>query len=190
MPNKSIYIKEEDMPVFDRAVEVFGSSLSAIIADSVKKRLQDAEASGELDMAHQSITVGTWGGNDLPNDEDNLRKVGFKGRLVGAFKESLDRGRQGTRRRIWKAYLTQKGKGLIWCKYETQWQGERDMADYMITDPASPDEYFTPKYLTDVIDPANESIDTTPLAGAPVPLAIQSALREAVIGDSEEFLDV
>jgi len=187
MPNKSIYVKEEDMPVFDRAVEVFGSSLSAIIADSVKKRLQDAEASGELDMAHQSIMVGTLGGVDRPDDEDNLRKVGFKGRMVGAFKESLDRGRQGTRRRIWKAYLTQKGKGLIWCKYETQWQGE---ADYMITDPTAPAEYFMPKYMADVIDPANESIDQTPLFGAPVPLAIQSALREAVIGDSEEFLDV
>lgn len=52
-----------------------------------------------------------------------------------------------------------------------------------------PDEYFTPKNLIGVIDPANESIDQTPLVGAPVPLAILSALREEVIGDSEEFID-
>jgi len=48
MPPKTIYVKAEDLPVFERAEELGGDSLSAVIAEALKRFVErkEAEAAG------------------------------------------------------------------------------------------------------------------------------------------------
>lgn len=40
MPNKTIYIKDSDLPVWDRAQEELGESISSVFVDYLKERLE------------------------------------------------------------------------------------------------------------------------------------------------------
>ncbi len=40
MPNKMIYVSEADLPIFERAQELAGSSLSAVIARALRLFVQ------------------------------------------------------------------------------------------------------------------------------------------------------
>jgi len=48
MPNKTIYIRKEDLPIFEEAEKLGGDSLSAVIAEAVKRfvSVKKAEAGG------------------------------------------------------------------------------------------------------------------------------------------------
>ena len=57
MPAKTIYVKEEDLPIFERAEELGGDSLSGIIATSLKRFVAAKEAEGKGIREH-TLTVG------------------------------------------------------------------------------------------------------------------------------------
>lgn len=40
MPNKTIYIKESDLPIWDRAQQEIGESVSSVFVDCLKERLE------------------------------------------------------------------------------------------------------------------------------------------------------
>ena|SRR5208282_5077120 len=53
MPNKTIYIKDSDVPLWDRAQKELGESISSAFVDYLKERLETAAKrykGGELDM--------------------------------------------------------------------------------------------------------------------------------------------
>src|SRR4030088_2472997 len=39
MPNKTIYVKDSDLPLFDQAQELLGESVSSMFADFLKERV-------------------------------------------------------------------------------------------------------------------------------------------------------
>ncbi len=55
MPNKTIYIKDSDLPIWDRAQQELGESVSSIFVDSLRERLEaealrkKAKRSGRID---------------------------------------------------------------------------------------------------------------------------------------------
>jgi len=57
MPNKTIYVRDEDIKVFEQAEELGGDSLSAVIAEALRRfvAVKQAEAQG---MAEHTLEVG------------------------------------------------------------------------------------------------------------------------------------
>lgn len=57
MPNKTIYVAERDLPVYDRAQEVAGGNLSAAITQALQRYLEVNEAD-DHDLSEVSVSVG------------------------------------------------------------------------------------------------------------------------------------
>ena len=140
MPNKTIYIREEDLPIFEEAEKLGGDSLSAVIAEAVKRfvSVKKAEAGG---MEEHNLTAGTL--RSVGNDD--IRQIRFVGRLLAEADvyhgQTNDRRDRGTNYRI---YQTQAGKILVWWKNWTRWDGENDLLDYAVFDtlPGYDDEVY------------------------------------------------
>ncbi len=132
MPQKMIYIKDEDLPIFEQAEELGGDSLSAVIAEALKRFVaaKQAEAQGMEEFTLEAGIIRPAGQGD-----DDLRKVRFVGRLLAEGEtfhgQGSDRRDRGMLCRI---YQTKAGKILIWWKNWSRWQGENDLLDYAVLD--------------------------------------------------------
>lgn len=69
MPNKMIYVAEDDLPIFDRARELAGGSLSAVIARALRQFVQTEEA-----RAYQA---------NAARQENEVMRQSFRGRKLG-----------------------------------------------------------------------------------------------------------
>lgn len=130
MPNKNIYIRKEDLEIFEKAEKLGGDSISAIIAEALQKyvEIKEAELAG---MQEQTLTVGIF----RPRGEDDTRKIKFVGRLLaegtvytGQTSSRDDRGI------TYKVYQTKAGKIIIFWRKWSRWERENDYADYNIFD--------------------------------------------------------
>ncbi len=140
MPNKTIYVREEDLPVFEEAEKLGGDSLSAVIAQAVKRFVQVKRA--ELfGMQEYTLSVGVL----RSQGDDDTRKVRFVGRLLaeaevltGQTSDRKDRGK------YFRIYQTKAGKVLVWWRNWTRWDGENDLLDYAVFDtlPGYDDEVY------------------------------------------------
>jgi len=130
MPNKTIYVREEDLPVFEEAEKLGGDSLSAVIAQAVKRFVQvkRAEVQG---MKEHALTVGAL----RSQGADDTRKVRFVGRKLAEADvyhgQTSDRRDRGT---VYQIYQTKAGKILVWWKRWSRWEGESDLLDYVVMD--------------------------------------------------------
>ena len=130
MPNKTIYVKDEDLNLFEEAEKLGGESLSGVIAEALR-RFVDVKKSEAQGLQEFTLSVGTW----RFRGDDNLRKVRFTGRLLAEAEvltgQTSDRRDRGT---DYKIYQTQAGKVLVWWKNWTRWERENDTADYAVLD--------------------------------------------------------
>ena len=133
MPNKTIYVREEDLPVFEEAERLGGDSLSGIIAEALRRfvAVKRAEMFG---MREHALPVGIL----CSQGDDDTRKVRFVGRLLaeaevltGQTSSRSSRDDQGT---DYKIYQTQAGRVLVWWKRWTRWEGGSDFLDYAVMD--------------------------------------------------------
>lgn len=62
MPNKTIYVTEDDLPIFERAQELAGNNLSATIAQALKRfiRAEEAKRAGFQEVAVKIGENGTY----------------------------------------------------------------------------------------------------------------------------------
>ena len=89
MPNKTIYVSQGDLPLFQRAQELAGDNLSAAISAALKRYVDIEEGKGEgYDDVH--VRVGTGKG----------RKVRFTAILLGEWANSNNSGFE--RFRVWR----------------------------------------------------------------------------------------
>jgi len=140
MPNKTIYVREEDLPVFEEAEKLGGNSLSAVIAQAVKRFVQvkRAESGG---MEEYTLTAGTL----RTEGADDIKQVRFVGRKLAEADvytgQTSDRRDRGT---VYQIYQTKAGKVLVWWKRWSCWEGENDYADYAVMDqlPGYDDDIF------------------------------------------------
>ncbi len=50
MPNKTIYVKDSDLPMWERAQEKLGESISSVFVECLKERLEtEARKRGKID---------------------------------------------------------------------------------------------------------------------------------------------
>lgn len=89
MPNRTIYVSEDDQPLYQRAQELAGGNLSAAITSALKRYVEaeDARATGFEDVV---VKVGFGAG----------RKVRFSGILLGEWFES--QGERFGHYRVWR----------------------------------------------------------------------------------------
>lgn len=64
MPKKTIYVRDEDLPLWTEAQKELGQSLSAMFADCLRERLQKARIAGSKTM--DKITIVQWNEEDDP----------------------------------------------------------------------------------------------------------------------------
>ena len=130
MANKTIYVKDEDLQIFEEAERLGGDSLSGIIAEALRRfvAVKRAELYG---MREHALTVGVL----RSQGADDVRKVRFVGRKLAEAEvltgQTSSRDDRGTCYRI---YQTKAGKILIWWKQWTRWERENDYADYAVMD--------------------------------------------------------
>lgn len=130
MPNKTIYVKESDLPLFEKAEALAGENLSSTIAEALRRFVEAEEAKGE-GLTEQEIEVGVFSSQG----SDDTRKIKFIGKKIadatvfsGQTSDGKDRGTD------YALYLTKKGKFLLHRKYWSCWQGEDGDASYSICD--------------------------------------------------------
>ena len=128
MPNKTIYVREEDLPVFEEAEKLGGDSLSAVIAEAVKRFVAVKRAEGQ-GMEEHNLTAGTL----RAVGDDDIRTIRFVGRLLAEATvysgQTSDRRDRGT---CYRVYQTRAGKILVWWEKWSRWEGENDVTDYAV----------------------------------------------------------
>lgn len=143
MANKTIYVKDEDLQVFEEAEKLGGDSLSSIIAEALRRFVATKRAE-QQGMQEYTLSVGIL----RSQGDDDTRKVRFVGRLLaeaevltGQTSSRSSRDDQGT---DYKIYQTQAGRILVWWKRWTRWEGGSDFLDYAVFDalPGYDDEIY------------------------------------------------
>ncbi|MFC4374015.1 EXLDI protein [Nocardia halotolerans] len=97
MPNKTIYVSDDDLPVFQRAQELVGGNLSSTVVSALRRLIELAEGR-EAGLEEVVLQVG----------RDGVRQVRFQGALLGEWHEAGDK--QALRQQV---YRTRKGKLLL-----------------------------------------------------------------------------
>ncbi|WP_461369606.1 hypothetical protein [Candidatus Darwinibacter acetoxidans] len=130
MPNKTIYVRDEDISLFEEAERLGGDSLSGIITEALRRfvAVKRAEMFG---MREHALPVGVL----RSQGDDDIRQIRFVGRLLAEAEVLTDqtspRDRDG-RGTDYKIYQTQAGRILVWWKRWTRWEGGSDFLDYAV----------------------------------------------------------
>ena len=130
MPNKTIYVRDEDLQVYEDAEKLGGDSLSSVIAEALRRfvDVKRAEAQG---MDEHHLEVGIFRGSGT----SDLRRVRFVGRQLAAGGKYSGQTSSGDDRGVvYGIYQTRAGKILIWWKHWSRWENENDTADYAVKD--------------------------------------------------------
>ncbi len=169
MPKTSIYIRDEDVEMFERARELAGEEgLSKVVASTVKLyvRIKEAEKDG---MEEIRLGIGV---------DDNTEEIAFIGKLIAEY--TKDRGENIDRKDRWtdyKVYLTSKGYLLLYKEHGSCWQGECTRREYKTFRGLGEFEDATTR------EPGDDDY-------VYIPEAVIGQVREAVCGDKATFLDI
>jgi EXLDI family protein len=106
VPNRTIYVSEDDQPLFKRAQELAGDNLSAAISNALKRyvEVEDARAAGFDEII---VKVGVGAG----------RKVRFSGILLGEWMDS-----RNERFEHYRVYRGKAGKFAVHVEHSASWQ--------------------------------------------------------------------
>jgi EXLDI family protein len=110
MPNKTIYVADADLPLFERAQALAGGNLSAALAQAVRRYLAGSEPATESGVV---VKV---------NEGGLTSKKRFRGKLVAHQKvRTLD----GKREVAYRVYHTEKGRYAVWSRTAPDWNGTK-----------------------------------------------------------------
>jgi hypothetical protein len=109
MANKTIYIADEDTPIFQRAQEVAGESISKVIVQALRQYLVQKDLEG-TELKECEAMAGVHDGFGL-----RVEKVRFIGRLLSTVKSGTEYGEESY---TFTLYYTRKGKFLLQVRTE------------------------------------------------------------------------
>ncbi len=112
MPNKTIYVADDDLPVYQRAQDLAGGNLSAAIGRALRRFVEVEEGRRE---GYEEITVQVGQGAG--------RKVRFSGVLLGQWGHST-----GKRVEMFRVYRSRTAKFVLHVNRSPDWSwtGESD----------------------------------------------------------------
>jgi EXLDI family protein len=105
VPNKTIYVSDDDLPLYQRAQEISGGNLSAAIAAAIRRYVEVEEGRRE---GYDEITVKVGAGAG--------RKVRFSGVLLGEWGHSTS-----TRSERLRVYRSRTGKFVVHIERSPEW---------------------------------------------------------------------
>jgi EXLDI family protein len=105
VPNKTIYVSDGDLPVYQRAQELAGGNLSAAIASALR-RYVDVEEGRREGFDEITVRVGPGRG----------RKVRFTGILLGEWASS-----SSNRYEVFRIYRSRSGKFVLHTDRTPEW---------------------------------------------------------------------
>jgi len=120
LPNKTIYIREEDREQWEKAKELAGGSLSALLSRGIHEFVTRKEA--EMEEMKQ-IIVKTY------DREKGFANKSFVGRWLLKDIESNEETLPEEKSRYWSIALTQKGRIAI---YTEDWVSQRQVSSELI----------------------------------------------------------
>jgi len=106
MPNKTIYVSDDDLPLYQRAQELAGGNLSAALARALRRFVEVEEGRRE---GYDEITVQVGHGGVG-------RKQRFSGVLLGEWGHST-----GSRVEEFRVYRTRMGKFVVHINRSPDW---------------------------------------------------------------------
>jgi EXLDI family protein len=110
MPNRTIYVADADMPVFEKAQKLAGDNLSAAIAYALRAFVEREEAK---ESGFEDITVKVGRGRPF------LQKQ-FRGRLLARRRIHIS---NDARMLTMNVYQTAKGRFAVYTKNQPNWSG-------------------------------------------------------------------
>jgi EXLDI family protein len=126
VPNKTIYVSDGDLPLYQRAQELAGGNLSSAIAKALR-RYVDLEEGLQEGFEEVTVRVGLGSG----------RKVRFTGVLVGEWVDTRDK--RGERYRVWRGrsgkYVVHVERSPTWWVVDAEgkpagWRGHLGLGDF------------------------------------------------------------
>lgn len=166
MPNKTIYISDADLPIFERAQELLGGSLSAAITQALR-RLVEERAKSALGMHEVEVKVG----------KIAYTYKRFTGRLV-AKGRIRDRKAPPT---VFEVYQTAKGKLAVYTKVAPQdWS--------FLANPVTAGNAGA--WMADEGEYSLEVYETAEDLKGHVPDELYDAIVQALAGNAVEKLDI
>ena len=105
MPNKTIYVSDDDMPIYRRAQAIAGGSLSAAIATALRRYVEIEEG---RDEGYDEIVVQVGPGKG--------RKQRFSGLLLGEWSKSTNEGEE-----TYRVYRSRTGKYVVHAERSERW---------------------------------------------------------------------
>ncbi|WP_206184886.1 EXLDI protein [Thermoactinospora rubra] len=105
MPNKTIYVSDEDLPLFQRAQELAGGKLSTAISVALRRYVEIEEGRQE-GYDEVVVQVGPGAG----------RKLRFSGVLLGEWGRTT-----GSRVETFRVYRSRKGKYVLHVNRSPDW---------------------------------------------------------------------
>jgi EXLDI family protein len=109
MPNKTIYVSEEDLPLFERAQELSGANLSSAIVQALRRYVEVAEA-GQRGFTEFTVIV---------NGEGAHRRKRFLGQRLVRWLQPTAQG-QGTL--VTSVYRTAKKRYAVHTRSISNWE--------------------------------------------------------------------
>jgi EXLDI family protein len=186
MPNRTIYVTDADLPLFEKAQKLAGDNLSAAIAHALRSFVEKEEA---RQSGFEEITVKVGKGRPYL-----IQK--FRGRPLAKRHISIQKG---ARLLTLTVYQTAKGRFALYAKTTPGWSGwpnksgrwSRNPAndrwdwdwdwDWSLHDLAS--SYKDDEYRLDVFDTLDDLKES-------IPEELYEALVRYLQGEEVEFLDI
>jgi len=120
MPNKTVYVSDDDLPLFQRAQELVGGNLSGAIVTALRRfiELEEGRQSGFEEIV---LRVG----------HNGIRQVRFSGQLLSDTHDYSDKSFKSVR-----VYHSRKGKYVVhtqhskWSDYPTETSWIKDITNW------------------------------------------------------------
>ena len=184
MPNRTIYVADADLPIFEKAQKLVGDNLSAAIAQALHYFVEKEEAKRS---GFEEITVKVGKGRPYLTKQ-------FRGRILA---KRLIRVQNGTRILTLVVYLTPKGRFALYTKNAASWSDwsqtskwsrksvgdwnwdwDYDSSNYDWTSYFEDDEHRLDVY--DTLDELKENI----------PEELNESIAKYMSGEDVEILDI
>jgi len=113
MPNRTIYVADGDLPIFEKAQQLAGENLSATIVQALRRFVEAEEARAS---AYHEITVAVGKGKPYVHKQ-------FRGRSLAKRRIDMNKGK---RMLTLEVYQTAQGRFVLYSRNSPNW----DWSDY------------------------------------------------------------
>ncbi len=141
MPNKTIYIRAADKELWEKAEELAGDSVSGLLADALRRYVEEEELKKETNMETIEVTLG--GYDSYP------RNVSFVGRTLIEPHEEISHHNDA----VFGVWLTKRGKIAVLVDFS------RDNIDPIFSTYGSFEEAIEAEVPADIIAMARAELD-------------------------------